>query len=106
MKEHKGNFTLNGEKIAIVCSRFNDFITKSLLEGCLDCLARHGIPEKNIEIFWVPGAFEVPLAIQKVLEHKKPVLNSICSVRRFKVTHIYIYIIFFKLKTVRPEALC
>ena len=56
--------TLNGSalKIAIVVARFNDFITERLLGGAKDCLLRHQTPEANIDIVWVPGAFELPLA--------------------------------------------
>ena len=64
-KEIQG--TLNGEgyKIAIVVGRFNQFICRSLLDGALDCLRRHGVAEGDITVYWVPGAFELPLAAQK-----------------------------------------
>ena len=55
MKILEGNLVGNDLKIGIVVSRFNEFITGKLLEGALDCLARHGVLEQNIEAAWVPG---------------------------------------------------
>ncbi|NLJ72484.1 MAG: 6,7-dimethyl-8-ribityllumazine synthase [Syntrophomonadaceae bacterium] len=54
------------QKIGIVISRFNEFITSKLLSGCLDALYRHGVSDENIDIAWVPGAFEIPLVAQKM----------------------------------------
>ena len=57
-------------KIAIVVARFNDLITNKLLSGCLDCLSRHGIDvsdsSSQLDIAWVPGAFELPIVSQKL----------------------------------------
>ncbi len=53
-------------KVAIVVSRFNSFITERLLEGALDGLKRHGVRDKNIDIYKVPGAFEIPLIAKKL----------------------------------------
>lgn len=58
----EGNITAKGLRFAIVASRFNEFITSKLLEGALDMLRRHGAPENAVDIVWVPGAFEIPLA--------------------------------------------
>jgi len=57
-------------KIGIVCARFNDFIVRKLMEGAIDGLVRHDIPEDNIEIVYVPGAFEIPLAALKMAKSK------------------------------------
>ena len=65
-KVHEGQLAAGGSKFAIVVSRFNSLITGKLLEGALDCLKRHGCSEENIEIAWVPGAFELPLVAQKM----------------------------------------
>lgn len=65
-KETSGQLNAKGLKFGIVVSRFNDLFTGQLLKGALDCLARHGTDEKNIEIVWVPGAYEQPIAIQKL----------------------------------------
>lgn len=53
-------------KIGIINSRFNEFITSKLLSGAEDCLLRHDVSSENIEIVWVPGAFEIPLVAQKM----------------------------------------
>jgi 6,7-dimethyl-8-ribityllumazine synthase len=71
MKVHEGNLSASGYRFAIVTGRFNELIVKQLLEGALDCLTRHGCPEDNIEIFKVPGAFEIPVMADKVLQNKK-----------------------------------
>ncbi len=57
----------NQGKIAIVVSRFNEFITSKLLGGAMDGLLRHGFKEENIDIVWVPGAFEIPLMSKKII---------------------------------------
>lgn len=62
----EGNFDGKGLKVAIVCGRFNEFITSKLLGGAKDALIRHGVDENNINIAWVPGAFEIPLVAQKL----------------------------------------
>lgn len=66
MKVYEGRLLGDGLKVGIVVSRFNDFITRRLLEGALDALLRHGVSEDNIEISWVPGSFEIPLAALKM----------------------------------------
>ena len=63
--------TLNDQKIAIVVSRFNEFITGKLLGGAKDCLERHGLKKENITIVWAPGAFELPFAAQQLAQTKK-----------------------------------
>ena len=65
-KETSGQLDAKGLKFGIVVSRFNDLFTGQLLKGALDCLARHGADEKNVEIVWVPGAYEQPIALQKL----------------------------------------
>jgi 6,7-dimethyl-8-ribityllumazine synthase len=65
----KGNLNASGRKFAIVVSRFNEFITEKLLGGALDCLQRHGAGEDDLEIIWVPGAFEIPYVAKKVAEN-------------------------------------
>ncbi len=62
----QGNLTGENQHMGIVISRFNEFITSKLLSGCIDALVRHGVSEDNIDIAWVPGAFEMPLAAQKM----------------------------------------
>ena len=55
-----------GMKVGIVVSRFNEFIGKKLLDGAVDGLVRHGVSDENIATAWVPGAFEIPLAAEKM----------------------------------------
>ena len=58
-------------KLAVVVSRFNEFISSKLLDGALDCLRRHNAQDDNIEIVWVPGSFEIPLAAKRLAESGK-----------------------------------
>ena len=60
-----------GLKFGLVVSRFNEFITKKLLEGAQDALLRHGVNEADIELAWVPGSFEIPLIARKLAQSKK-----------------------------------
>lgn len=60
-----------GLKIGVVVSRFNEFITNKLLEGAKDALVRHGVGQDDIDVAWVPGAFEVPLVAQKLAQTDK-----------------------------------
>jgi 6,7-dimethyl-8-ribityllumazine synthase len=72
MTTYEGTFTTNEEtKIAIVAGRFNELITSKLLEGAKDNLLRHGIKESNIDIYWVPGAFEIPYLTNQLLKKKQ-----------------------------------
>lgn len=71
MQVYEGDYTASGKKFGIVVSRFNDFITARLLEGALDGLRRHGVAESDVEIAWVPGAFEIPLLAKKMAESAK-----------------------------------
>jgi len=57
-----------GLKFGLVISRFNEFITKKLLEGTQDALLRHGVNQDDIEIAWVPGSFEIPLIAKKLAQ--------------------------------------
>ena len=60
-----------GLKFGVVVSRFNEFITRKLLDGAQDALLRHGVIEEDIDIAWVPGSFEIPLAAQKLAQTKR-----------------------------------
>lgn len=71
IKTYQGNLTANNLRFAIVVSRFNEFITNKLLSGALDSLTRHGATEDNIEIVWVPGAYEIPFIAQNLALRKK-----------------------------------
>ncbi|SMC55865.1 6,7-dimethyl-8-ribityllumazine synthase [Sporomusa malonica] len=71
IKTYEGNLVAEGLKFGIVIARFNEFITSKLLGGSLDALKRHGAVVENIEIAWVPGAYEIPLVAQKMAMSKK-----------------------------------
>ena len=71
MKVLEGNLVAEGLKIGIVADRFNEFIVSKLIGGAEDALKRHGVREDDIELAWVPGAFEIPLIAQKMAHSKK-----------------------------------
>ena len=71
MNIFEGNFDGKGLKIAIVASRFNDFITKELIGGSEDTLVRHNVNTNDIDVYRVPGAFEIPAVCKAVAESKK-----------------------------------
>ncbi|MCP3738933.1 6,7-dimethyl-8-ribityllumazine synthase [Rossellomorea sp. BNER] len=68
---YEGNLVGTGLKVAIVVSRFNEFITSKLLGGAEDALIRHGVDEKDITVTWVPGAFEIPMVAKRLAASKK-----------------------------------
>ncbi len=70
-KIFEGTLLGKGLKFGLVVSRFNDFITKKLLEGAQDALLRHGVNEEDIEIAWVPGSFEIPSVAKKLAQTKR-----------------------------------
>jgi len=71
MKTYEGKLIAQGLKFGIIVGRFNEFIGGKLLSGALDALKRHGVEENDIEIAWVPGAFEIPLIAKKMAYSKK-----------------------------------
>lgn len=71
MKKIEGKFNGKGVKIGIVAGRFNEFITSKLVGGAVDVLKRNDVNEEDIDIAWVPGAFEIPLITKKMAESKK-----------------------------------
>ncbi len=70
-KYFEGKLLGKGLRFGLVVSRFNEFITKKLLEGAQDALLRHGVNEADIDAAWVPGSFEIPLAAKKLAQSKK-----------------------------------
>ena len=70
-KHFEGMLLGKGLKFGVVASRFNEFITKKLLEGAQDALLRHGVSEGDIDIAWVPGSFEIPLVAAKLAQTKR-----------------------------------
>ncbi|MFQ5753097.1 MAG: 6,7-dimethyl-8-ribityllumazine synthase [bacterium] len=70
IKTREGQLSAKDKRFAIVVGRFNNFISKHLLTGALDCLKRHGAKEEDIEIIWVPGSFEIPMVAHKIAQTK------------------------------------
>jgi 6,7-dimethyl-8-ribityllumazine synthase len=66
MNKFEGKLVSNGVKIGIVAARFNEFITGKLLSGAIDGLIRHNVKEEEVDVAWVPGAFEIPLIASKM----------------------------------------
>ena len=71
MNKFEGKLVASNIKIGIVVSRFNDFITNKLLDGALDGLTRHGVAESDVDVAYVPGAFEIPLVASKLAMSRK-----------------------------------
>lgn len=61
----EGQLTVQGQRFALVCGRFNGFVTSKLADGAVDALLRHGCRDEDITVVWVPGAFEIPPAAKK-----------------------------------------
>lgn len=70
-KVYEGQLSAAGKRFAIVVSRFNELICKKLLEGALDCLSRHGGNLDDVDIVWVPGSFEIPVAAKRLAASQK-----------------------------------
>ncbi|MEA3399665.1 MAG: 6,7-dimethyl-8-ribityllumazine synthase [Armatimonadota bacterium] len=66
MRIREGQIDGSGLKVGLVASRFNDFITRRLVEGCLDALKRNGVADEDTELVYVPGSFEIPLAARRM----------------------------------------
>lgn len=71
MKTLEGKLVSRDIKVGIVAARFNEFITSKLLSGAMDGLVRHEVAQGDVEVAWVPGAFEIPLIAQKMAESGK-----------------------------------
>lgn len=84
----EGTYQAEGMRMGIVAARFNEFITRKLLEGALDMLRRHGISDEKIDVVWVPGAFEIPLAAKKMADsHKYDAIICVGAVIRGATSH-------------------
>ena len=70
-KQFEGMLLGKGLRFGLVVSRFNEFITKKLLEGAQDALLRHGVNEADIDVAWVPGSFEIPLVAKKLAQSQR-----------------------------------
>ncbi len=89
----EGSFTnASTLKVGIVIARFNDLITNKILSGCLDCLKRHGLDtselSNQVDIVWVPGSFELPIAAQTLMKKKSyDVVIALGAVIRGETSH-------------------
>ncbi|MDF2636727.1 MAG: 6,7-dimethyl-8-ribityllumazine synthase [Pelosinus sp.] len=84
----EGQLVAEGLKVGVVVARFNEFINSKLLDGALDGLKRHGVKEEDIEVAWVPGAFEIPLVAQKMAtSNKYQAVICLGTVIRGSTTH-------------------
>ena len=87
MKIYEGKLTGKGLRFAIVVSRFNDLITSKLLDGALDALKRHEVDEKDIDIFKVPGAFEIPVVAKRLASKEYDAVICLAAVIRGSTPH-------------------
>ncbi|ODG92853.1 MULTISPECIES: 6,7-dimethyl-8-ribityllumazine synthase [Bacillaceae] len=84
----EGNLVGSGLKVAVIVGRFNEFITSKLLGGAEDALYRHGVEESDVDVIWVPGAFEIPLVAKKLADSKKyDAVITLGTVIRGSTTH-------------------
>jgi 6,7-dimethyl-8-ribityllumazine synthase len=67
-KEHRVTLDAKGRRFGLVASRFNEVVSRRLVDGAVDCIVRHGGSESNVEIFWVHGSFEIPFMAQRLAE--------------------------------------
>ena len=68
---HEADLNATNKKVAIVAGRFNDFVTKRLVDSAVDCVVRHGVNSADVDVYWVPGSFEVPQMAQKLGDSKR-----------------------------------
>lgn len=87
MKEVRGNFSGKGKKIAIVVSRFNEFISNQLLQGCIDTLNKSGVAKESIFVIWTPGSFEIPQVLSKLDTKKFNAIIALGVVIRGETPH-------------------
>jgi 6,7-dimethyl-8-ribityllumazine synthase len=71
MAEFSGSPTGHGRRFAVVASRFNETVTQKLVDGALDALVRHGAAADNVDVVWVPGAWELPAAVRRLLASER-----------------------------------
>ena len=71
MKTIEGDLTIKNKKIALVAGRFNSFVVEHLISGAKEALLKHGADDSDIDLFYVPGAFEIPLALKKTANSGK-----------------------------------
>ena len=80
MRVLEGKLVDNGTRVGIVAARFNEFIVSKLVAGAQDGLIRHGVSDDNIDLAWVPGAFEIPLIASKMAKSGISVLSDTLAI--------------------------
>ena len=86
-KTVEGKLDASGLKFGIIVSRFNEIVSKGLLDGAMDCLKRHGAAEESIDVVWAPGAFEIPLIAKKMATKKYNAIICLGAVIRGGTPH-------------------
>ena len=86
-KTIEGKLDASGLKFAIIVSRFNDLVSKGLLDGATDCLKRHGAAEEAIDVIWAPGAFEIPVVAKKLAAKKYSAIICLGAIIRGGTAH-------------------
>lgn len=86
-KTIEGKLDATGLKFAVLVSRFNELVSKGLLDGALDCLKRHGAAEDAVDVIWAPGAFEIPLMAKKLAGKKYNAIICLGAVIRGGTPH-------------------
>src|SRR3954453_18001777 len=71
MAEFSGSPSGHGRRFAVIASRFNETVTQKLVDGALDALVRHGVAAADVDVVWVPGAWELPLAARRLLASER-----------------------------------
>ena len=88
MKKFEGKLVAQDSKVAIISTRFNEFISSKLVDGAIDGLTRHGMNDDEIDIYYVPGAFEIPVIASKLANSKKyDAVIALGAVIRGSTTH-------------------
>lgn len=87
VREIKGSLIGKGRKFGIIVPRFNEFVSKRLLEGAIDCLLRHEVKEEDITIYWVPGSFEIPGLARRLKEKNLDCILCLGAVIRGETPH-------------------
>lgn len=76
--EHVAVLDAKGKRVSIVVSRFNEHVTRRLVDGAVDCLVRHGAQQSDIDVYWVSGAFELPQATARILKQNEKTDGILC----------------------------
>jgi len=87
LREIRGSYSGKGKKIVVIISRFNEFISNQLLQGCVDTLKKSGVTKENISVVWTPGSFEIPQVLSKLDTKKFNAVIALGAVIRGETPH-------------------